>query len=45
MTIINLADTSRIQGRLDEARKLAEEAVELHCDPGAGASPDAPGSR
>ena len=42
--MINLADTVRVQGRLDEARKLAEEAVELHRrNSGAGASPDAPG--
>ena len=30
MTMINLADTARVEGRLDEARRLATEAVELH---------------
>jgi Tetratricopeptide repeat len=28
--MINLADTARVQGRLDEAPRLAADAVELH---------------
>ena len=39
--MINLADTARLEGRLDEARKLAEEAdVAEPAHPGARAPPD-----